>query len=629
MRNFAKLGIDLRGHSAGKVKTWCPWCQKKGERTHLKDKSLSVDIDSGLYYCHYCQAKGCVEEEGLDRKEKVKEKRVKRPSGGNFVRPEWKAEFLTMPEEAYEWLEGVRGISRQTLYRMKVTAQYEVDKEASKEAGVEKVVLWIHFNYFEDGQLVNVKSRTVDKRFRMVAGAELIPYNIDALLGRRVCYITEGEMDALAMRECGFEEVTSVPSGGNSNLTWMDRFAESHFEDKERCVLCMDDDTVGRHLTAELVRRLGAERCWLVRWSEGCKDANEELMQHGADSVRQCVEAAELIPVEGVFTAADLQEDLRTLFLNGMQRGAETGWLNMRGKLTFEPGRFVVVTGRPGDGKSEFVDELCLRLALHHDWRVAYFSPENVPIVYHLRKLSEKLTGFRFEHVGRMTDELYQGVTAWLAENVTHILPADDAYTLEAILERARQLVLRRGIRILVLDPLNRIEQRLEAGQTELQYISSLLNTLVRFAQQHRVLVILVAHPRKVNRANIDNSRRRVEMNDINGSSDFGNKADYCFVVDRDDPNELTTVFVDKCRFKHLGDRGEFHFHYDRQTGRFYPCDIAGDNDPTAPKGHSTRVRWWNIRWVDEQGRGILAEQEGLSFNTNDHEWGHECETRI
>lgn len=603
------MGIDLRGHCSGKVKTECPWCKQRGIRQHLHDRSLSVDIDSGLYYCHYCGEKGCVEDSERVKSERLKseksaaQKAEGRPRNGKqYVRPEWKAEFLTMPEEAYAWLQS-RGISKETAYRLRVSANYEVQNGNS--------LLWIHFNYFEDGLLVNVKSRTLDKRFRMVAGAELIPYNIDSILDREVCYITEGEMDTLAMAEAGYREVVSVPAGGKGNLSWMDRFVESHFEDKQRCVLCMDGDEVGRHLTTELVRRLGAERCWLVHWNEGCKDANDELMRNGAESVRQCVEAAKLVPVEGVFTACDLEADMRALFLNGMQRGAETGWLNMRGRLTFETGRFVVVTGRPGDGKSEFVDELCLRLALHHDWRVAYFSPENVPIVYHLRKLAEKLTGFRFERAGRMTDELFNGVNVWLSENVSHILPADDAYTLDSILERARQLVMRRGIRILVLDPLNRIEQRLEAGQTELQYISSLLNTLVRFAQQHRVLVILVAHPRKVNRANIDNSRRRVEMNDINGSSDFGNKADYCFVVDRDDPNELTTVFVDKCRFKHLGDRGEFHFRYDRQTGRFYPCDIAGDDDPTAPKGHSTNVKWWNIRWVDEQGQGILEEQEG------------------
>ena len=185
----------------------------------------------------------------------------------------------------------------------------------------------------------------------------------------------------------------------------------------------------------------------------------------------------------------------------------------------------------------------------------------------------------------------------WLADNICHILPPDDEYTLDNILTVARQLVARRGVRILVCDPLNRIEQRLEAGQTELQYISSVLNRLVRFAQQHRVLVILVAHPRKVNRSNLDGRQRRVEMNDINGSADFGNKADYCFIVDRDDPQRCTHIHIDKVRFKYLGNRGEVHFHYDLLSGRYVPCELQPD-----PSGVGKVVkpdwRWFNMRWV-------------------------------
>lgn len=116
-----------------------------------------------------------------------------------------------------------------------------------------------------------------------------------------------------------------------------------------------------------------------------------------------------------------------------------------------------------------------------------------------------------------MTEALYSRTTRWLTDNVTHILPDSGSYTVDCILEKARQLVRRRGVRILVVDPLNRIDQQLEPGQTELQYITSLLNKLSRFALQHKCLVILVAHPRKVNRNTTNGELRRVEMNDING----------------------------------------------------------------------------------------------------------------
>ena len=69
MRNFHKLNIDTRGQGSGRVKTFCPFCH--ATRNNKRDRSLSVDIDKGLYLCHYCGAKGYVpdeaEEETLKR----------------------------------------------------------------------------------------------------------------------------------------------------------------------------------------------------------------------------------------------------------------------------------------------------------------------------------------------------------------------------------------------------------------------------------------------------------------------------------------------------------------------------------------------------------------------------------
>ena len=639
MRNFNKLNIDVRGHGSGRVKTFCPFCH--GTRHNKRDRSLSVDIDKGLYLCHYCGAKGYVPDEAEERARELRRLRrdeaMSRPVQRKYPRPAWHPELMQLPEEIANYLTEERRISLETARKLRVSAQQtKTHLNPPCEGGLENsadnevrsiqapsltgrdgvglrvglgVGLSLSFNYFDRGQLVNIKTRTLDKQFTLVRGAELIPYNVDAIYDRPVCYITEGEFDTLTLVECGFPETISVPGGGNSNLSWMDRFVETHFEDKELIVLALDNDAVGLKLRDELTRRLGAERCRVVHWTEGCKDANEVLCRHGREEVIRCIEAAEEVPIEGVFTAEDVGEGLDALFENGMQRGAEVGLFNLDKLCTFEPGRFMVITGRPGDGKSEFLDELVLRLCLRHGWRPAYFTPENVPIEYHLRKLIEKLTGYKFECGGRMTPDLYRAAKRWCAENVHHILPPDDRYTLDEVLQRARQLVARRGVRIVVIDPLNRLEtDEKETSMTELQLISDRLNRMVRFAAQHRVLFILVAHPRKVNRANLNGEKRRVEMNDINGSADFGNKADYCLVIDRDDTQRRTTVFVDKVRFKHLGTRGECTLHYDPVSGRYLPLTY----DPDGLGGLKPHIHWanFNIRWVNPQGESQMVEEE-------------------
>ena len=295
---------------------------------------------------------------------------------------------------------------------------------------------------------------------------------------------------------------------------------------------------------------------------------------------------------------------MRALYENGLQGGAETGWENLDAHCTFELGRLVVITGRPGDGKSEFTDELVLRLRLRHGWKTAYYSPENLPVEYHLKKIADKLLGRNFAPGYGMTEELYDQARQWLAANVTHILPGDGAYRIDDILLKARQLVRRRGVRTLVIDPMNRLEQ--DSGMTERDFIRSVLNKLCRFAQRNRCLVILVAHPRKVNRNEATGELRRVEMNDINGSADFGNMTDYCIDVDRNDKKQIVTIYIDKVRFKHLGSAGTCaKFVYNFISGRYFPCEEGIVHTPDGDSPGPIDTRFDNANWLknnEEQG---------------------------
>lgn len=672
MRDFTKLGISLRGHTSGTLKTFCPFCRER--RSNKRDRSLRVDIDKGFYKCYYCEAKGYVPDEEEERRREARrlkreEKLSRPPQNTGFVRPEWHPEMTVSPLDAGEhqsadsgehqpadagrrelvdYMTCRRGITADTLHKAKVAVCRTMLFGTGGQGGGSAVPA-IAFNYFDRGVLINVKYRTLDKNFRFVPKAELIPYNIDAIAHSEVCYITEGEFDALTLMQCGFPETVSVPNGAQQNLSFLDRFVETHFEDKTRIVLALDNDTKGDMLRDELTRRLGEERCRIVEWSEGCKDANDELMANGAASVEARVKGAVEIPVTGISTIDDVEQDADALFVNGKQHGAGLMLGSLDKQITFETGRFMVVTGRPGDGKSEFVDEICLRLALIHDWKIAYFSPENTPVTYHLAKLSEKLTGYPFRQKGRMTRGLYDGFKKWAAANVCHIQPGGDgeAYgtehdtgrsaaeeersernTLPAILGKMRRAVARRGVRVAVIDPLNNIDP--EKGMTELEWDKHVCRELRRFAGKYRCLMILVAHPRKVNRSTLDGRKRRVEMNDINGSADFGNMSDFCLCIDRDDDLKVVTVYVDKVKFKHLGSRGGVTMHYDELSGRYVPCilervpagagaadgTVAGKpsatvvSDASGTKFYKT-VDWrnFNIRWIDEQGNAILASQ--------------------
>ena len=595
MRNFANYHVDVRRHTSGVVKTICEQCLPTGR--NKRDRSLRVNIDTGRCHCYHCGADFYVPDDTEEREKAERQAARKRRAAAvvpqHFQRPVFDASKTTLSDATERWLVETRCIPQSVIAELRITEQEEfMPQFGAKERCV-------CFNYFEGGQLVNTKFRSGKKHFKMVQGAELIPYNIDSLIGQTSCIIHEGELDAASSIAAGFKGVISVPAGANSNLSWLDRFMETHFEDLEEIIIAVDTDSAGIRLRDELVNRLGAERCRVVAYGPDCKDANEHLVKYGLESLRIAIEQAVEVPLEGIFTAADLHGDLRALFDNGFGPGAETGWEEMDKICTYERRRNIIVTGTPGAGKSEWVDELVLRLCLRHQWKIGFFSPENIPIVYHLRKLIEKLTGHRFQNGCGMTEGLLARSEEFLAENVSHISLKGNA-TPDRVLAKARELVVRRGCRIFVFDPLNRFDHEPAPGQTETQYISNLLNKFTEFATQYNCLLILVAHPRKMNRNPTTGATPRVEMYDINGSADFYNKADYGIVVERDKEIGITRVYVDKVKFKHLGVGGVATFVYDPVNGRYLPCEES--HDPAVPPEQRARNTVYDSScWLPEK----------------------------
>ena len=595
MRNFANYQVDIRHRTSGVIKTICNQCLPT--RHNKRDRSLRVNIDTGHCHCYHCGADFYVPDDTEERekaeRQAARKRRVAAVVPQHFQRPVFDASKTPLSDATERWLVETRCIPQSVIAELRITEQEEfMPQFGAKERCV-------CFNYFEGGQLVNTKFRSGKKHFKMVQGAELIPYNIDSLIGQTSCIIHEGELDAASSIAAGFKGVISVPAGANSNLSWLDRFMETHFEDLEEIIIAVDTDSAGIRLRDELVNRLGAERCRVVAYGPDCKDANEHLVKYGLESLRIAIEQAVEVPLEGIFTAADLHGDLRALFDNGFGPGAETGWEEMDKICTYERRRNIIVTGTPGAGKSEWVDELVLRLCLRHQWKIGFFSPENIPIVYHLRKLIEKLTGHRFQNGCGMTEGLLARSEEFLAENVSHISLKGNA-TPDRVLAKARELVVRRGCRIFVFDPLNRFDHEPAPGQTETQYISNLLNKFTEFATQYNCLLILVAHPRKMNRNPTTGATPRVEMYDINGSADFYNKADYGIVVERDKEIGITRVYVDKVKFKHLGVGGVATFVYDPVNGRYLPCEES--HDPAVPPEQRARNTVYDSScWLPEK----------------------------
>jgi len=565
-------GIRPKDYRDGDQKLVCPQCSH--QRKHRCDPCLSLTIDryGAVWLCHNCGWRGAVSERGDSRMTREQRRRT-RPSGPARAPEPASADVLV-------WL-AERRISEKTARRNKIGFEPGIwFPKLGRQADA------ITFPYFRDGELVNIKFRALDdKTFAQVKDAEKIFFGLDDIAEAKDAIIVEGELDKLALEEAGFRNVISVPDGAPSRVkagdpdiddakfTYIANCAD-HLDRLERIIIAVDNDAPGRALAEELARRLGKERCWQVHWPDAgdapCKDANETLLIHGAEVLRECIEHAAPYPIAGLYGVLDYADETFALYRDGRKRGYSTGWPSLDEFMTIAEGRLSVVTGIPNHGKSEFVDALMINLAVREGWRFAVCSFENPPAM-HISKIAEKYLGLPFWDgpSRRMTEAELQRAMVWANEIFYLVRFDDEAPTIEAILEKTRVAVLRYGVRGLAIDPYNEIEHRRPANMTETEFISQLLGKLKRFAQNHGVHVWIIAHPAKMYR---ENGKVPVPtLYDISGSANWSNKADIGLVVYRDpeeDPTK-TEIHVRKMRFKSEGKMGSIALRWNPVTGRY------------------------------------------------------------
>jgi len=150
----------------------------------------------------------------------------------------------------------------------------------------------------------------------------------------------------------------------------------------------------------------------------------------------------------------------------------------------------------------------------------------------------------------------------------TFILPAEDKLTVDGILDLAKHVILKKGIKGMVIDPWNEIDHTRPGNLTETEYISYSLTKVRRFARQYGLHIWLVAHPTKL-RKDEKGKYPVPTAYDISGSAAWRNKADNCISVYRHIESNLVEIHVQKIRFKQVGKIGMVTLKYDNMTGRY------------------------------------------------------------
>jgi twinkle protein len=544
--------FNQHGLEVGKTQGICPLCSHTRKPKNRKLKCASYDWERGLGTCHNCNSTfqlHTYERKGASERE--------------YVRPVFSTKTHQAPSsKVVEWFKS-RGITQSTLEALNVSEGSEFMPQTGKNENT------IKFNYFMGNQLINIKYRDGRKNFKLYKGAEKVFYNINSIVGHDTVVIVEGEIDALSLHEAGVPNVISVPNGAtlnHNNLDYLDNCID-YFEDKTKIILAVDADEPGTMLKQEFVRRLGAENCYIVDFAD-CKDANEYLIKYGADDLKSAIHNAQQVPLENVSTLKTVENDLKDFVKHGFKPGFQVGLQNFDKIFSTYTGQFITVTGIPSSGKSDFVDQMVVGYNNNYGWKTAFASPENQPIYLHAHKLMRKHWG-DMPSRGDIGGDKWKQVANHVNDNYYFI--DMDKYSLESVLRKGAELVKRKGIKCLVIDPYNKVRDTNAVSDDVNRYTMDYLSKIESFCKKYDVLTFIVAHPTKMMRDQ-NGKIQEPTMYNIKGGGEWYDASYHGLLVHRDYEAKNTKVKVLKVKFQNLGENGgESYFTWEPRSGSFVP----------------------------------------------------------
>lgn len=573
----------------GQHRIICPSCSPERRNKTDKTMSVKVDGDGAAFNCWHCQENGVVR---YDTPKPTWEAERRRP-----LAVAKKVSWGALNDTGAAFLKS-RGISEETAKKLgiKSTSHYI--------QSVGAVVDCVVFPYLNNGEEYAAKIRATASKGFSSNGAPATLWNLQNFTSGDWLIICEGELDAATLVEAGYDGATSIPSGAvlkvaNKDITPEDdgkfRFvweAKKQIDAASRIVICCDADGPGQAAAEEIARRIGKDRVWTVQYPDGCKDANDVWMKHGQDGIDKLISECSPWPISGLYDASHFFDQIDEIYEKGLGAGDSTGYASVDSLYTISPGMLTIVTGHPSSGKSEFVDQIMVNLAMSRGWTHAVCSFENDPRL-HIAKLMSKYMRKPF-FVGaneRISAEELQICKDFIRNHFTFVYQADGSMAkLDSILDRLKIAVMRHGIRTAVIDPYNYILKPNNMPETE--WISEMLTRVRVFAQAHGIHVWFVAHPAKMMK-NAEGKVPHPTGYDISGSAAWFAKADHGITIHRPDPaNSPMSEFISwKCRFSWLGRQGKTQLYFNSITSNYLePTDDphSGPNaisDPFADIG--------------------------------------------
>ncbi len=433
-----------------------------------------------------------------------------RPS--KFAKPQQKIMPLAESSAPINYLMNERQLELPTLQRFKIGVQGDE----------------IAFPYWREGEVIFVKYLKLErnngkKQMRVEANCEpcLFGWQTIPEFASSVT-ICEGEIDAMTLWQYGFPAL-SVPFGGGKGdkQRWIE-YEYDRLNQFDEIFVCMDNDDAGNEAALEIIDRLGAHRCRLVKLP--LKDANECLKGGISQQDMEYFfrEAVSLDPEElkpaNTFTQQVIEEFYPP---EGKPIGYAPPWEKAKDKLMFRPDEISVWTGINGHGKSQFLGQIILS-SMKQGAKVCIASLEIKP-----KRLLMRLTR-QASALERPSPEYIEAIHEWYGDKLWlfDLVGTAKSQRLIEVFRYARQ---RYGVDVFVIDSF----MKLDIAEDDYKAQKVFMEQLCDFKNQYNCHVHIVIPPRKG--ANESTPPGKLDNKGTGALSDL---ADNCFTVWRNKEKE-------------------------------------------------------------------------------------------
>ena len=549
------------------IPVYCPFCKGNGKDKYTFALSISKETFN-------CKRGSCGRQGHFSQLLKEFGEEVNRPTNYEMRKPIPKiykkpVTVIETPKEKVEKYLRLRGFSKETWER----------RQVGESNGL------IVFPYFENGQPVMNKFRKAEKydgngmKSWREEGGKAVLWGMDLCDPSNPLVIVEGEPDALALDECGIENVVSVPSG-SQDLTWIEECWE-WLEKFNQIIIWGDNDEAGKKMVREVITRLGEWRCYVV--DSEYKDANISLVKDGPEKTASKVFNAKSIPINGLIDLADVTVADQTnveRVLTGIKSIDKHAGGSIMGEVT-------VVTGKSGQGKSTLLGQFMLE-AIDQGIPVCAYSGElradrfqywvhlqacrNEHIKDYFDKARDRNVYTIPRNISDKIKSWYRG-KFWLYDNEMNSENNESVGIIKLFTYAAKKY----GCKIFLVD--NLMTSKFNTGKSDSDFYraqSNFVGDLIHFAKTYNVHVYLVAHPNK--------TKGKLEKENVSGTGDITNRADNVFSVVRDEEKPLTNILTILKNRSDGAQNIEIALSFDPRNKRFW--------QESDPKGEHKKYGW-------------------------------------